>query len=143
MGRTPSRIPAARAARRPASAWRVAVLALVSATLGSGCAMLIPPSWRAHAPVPLAGPIPALNPEASAEATEWASLSNEQLLRLVQADHDRLVEIASAEAAGPHATPESEAELRAIADRLPALQAELVARGAGGPGSRTRHPVIR
>jgi hypothetical protein len=145
MRRTPSSCsPAARAS--------IALL-LCAGVLGSGCALLLPESWRGRAPIPLAGPIdPAeLDGPGSGGADDLATLSDEQLHAIVEADRARLVEIASADDSGVVATteggpdrrPEATAELREIADRLPRLQRELDRRGGGPSSSRIRHPVIR
>lgn len=117
---------------------RVAIPLLCSAVLASGCALLIPPSWRGHAPVPLAGPIDPAQQEGSAPLPvgDLGALSDARLEALVAADHQRLVEIASQRGAGPLADASSEAELRAIAARLPRLQRELARRSGNAAGER-------
>lgn len=104
-------------------------LLLCAAIFSSGCALLIPPSWRGRAPLPLAGPLEegALDGSGVDEA-ELAAMSDEDLARRVEADRRRLEEIASRPGEGPLADETSEAELRELADRLPRLQRELARR---------------
>ena len=141
MGRTPS--------SRSAKARTAIVLALCTTLGTSGCALLLPPSWRGRAPVPLAGPISASELHgttldgAGGIPIDPAELSDERLLSIVESDRRRLIEIASEADEGPLATPESEAELREIANRLPLLQHELDSRATTRKGSSIRHPVIR
>lgn len=149
MGRIPSSQAGAARRRRtidPSSFGLAIALALVLVlAAGNGCALLIPSSWRGRAPIPLAGPIPAdagLDEQAG-PVPDPASLPDARLRELVAADHARLVELASSQTTGPHASPAAETEMRTIALRLPALQRELESRGAAGEGSRIRHPVIR
>ena len=125
MGRSPSR--------------RVAAIALLaSAALHlAGCALLIPPSWRGRAPVPLAGPIDPdlIDGSARHQDETLAALPDDQLAARVDADQARLVEIASRPASDAKAASQSDAaELRAIADRLPRLQRELERRRGSEPG---------
>lgn len=133
MGRTPS--------SRGAKARTAIVLALCTTLGASGCALLIPPSWRGRELVPLAGPI-SESELTTAPLGNPAELSDERLLMMVEADQNRLVEIASDAGKAPHATRESE-ELREIAKRLPRLQDELESRGTTRAGASIRHPVIR
>lgn len=134
MGRTPS--------ARGAKARTAIVLALCTTLGASGCALLIPPSWRGRELVPLAGPI-SESELTTAPVGNPAELSDERLLMMVEADQRRLVEIASDAGKAPHATRESEELLREIAKRLPRLQDELESRGTTRAGASTRHPVIR
>jgi len=134
MSRTPS---PRRHARNAAIAW-----ISCAGLLGSGCALLIPSSWRGSAPIPLAGPIDPAELDGPA-AEDLARLSDEELRARVAADRERLSEIASTAETAPFETPEAEAELREIANRLPRMQRELESRGGGGAGSRIRHPVIQ
>jgi hypothetical protein len=126
-----------------------AALLLCGAVFVSGCALLIPPSWRGRAPIPLAGSIEPEDANGSRDASPIpgelspADASIEQLRLQVDADQRRLVELASRPGGGPLADEASEAELHQIADRLPRLQRELERRGAGEEGGRTRQPVIR
>ena len=117
------------------------MLALCTTLGASGCALLIPPSWRGRELVPLAGPI-SESELTTAPLGNPAELSDERLLMMVEADQRRLVEIASDAGKAPHATRESE-ELREIAKRLPRLQDELESRGTTRTGASIRHPVIR
>ena len=121
MGRSPSR--------------RVAAIALLaSAALHlAGCALLIPPSWRGRAPVPLAGPIDPdlIDGSARHQDETLAALPDDQLAARVDADQARLIEIASRPGS---ASQSDDAELRAIADRLPRLQRELERRRGSEPG---------
>lgn len=115
--------------------------ALLGSTLlagTQGCALIVPKSWRVGAPVPLAGPIHAND----ALERDLSEVTTEELQAKVDADQRRLIELA--------ADTESEAiveyrieEARDIAARLPALQAELDARGVYPPNARARHPTIR
>jgi hypothetical protein len=118
-------------------------LLLCLAMLEVGCALLVPPRWRARAPLPLAGDMPPARASAELPAEELARLSNEELLARIDRDRERLVALASRPEPGALASPESERELREIAGRLPVLQRELLERGTAGPGTRIRHPVIR
>ncbi len=110
---------------------------LAASIAWTGCALLIPPSWRGRAPLPLAGPVDTSEAPESPAGLDPTSLSDEQLLRLVESDEKRLVEIAT------QTEPPSEQELREIANRLPLLLRELENRGTRLPGSHVRHPVIR
>ena len=109
----------------------------------TGCALLIPPSWRAGAPLPLAGPVDttiaaaSIGASAGDAALDPSTLTDERLLEIVEHDRRRLIEIAT------HLEPASDPELRAIASRLPLVLRELESRGTPLPGSRIRHPVIR
>ena len=125
--------------RRPSGLREAALGAALSlALLGSGCALLVPPSWRPRAPMALAGPIQP-DGEATAAAT---SASTEDLSRAVAADRSRLLELVSDPTRALIGGP-SEDELRDIAGRLPHLQNELAERVDGESGARIRHPVIR
>lgn len=120
-----------------------AVALLATGLLAPGCALLIPPGWRGHAPLPLAGPIDdARSAESDADAGDPATLSDEQLRVRIGADQQRLIEIASRPGAGPLADAAAEAELREIALRLPSDLGELERRG-GGSDARIRRPVVR
>jgi len=110
---------------------------LAASIAWTGCALLVPPSWRERAPLPLAGPVDTSATPAETAGLDPASLSDEKLLQLVESDEKRLVEIAT------QTEPPSEQELRAIANRLPMLLRELESRGTPLPGSHVRHPVIR
>ncbi len=126
--------------RRLESGRREAALgaALVVALLSSGCALLVPPSWRPQAPMALAGPI-----QLDGEASDFAdSSSTEELSAAIAADQLRLIEIVSDPARAPIGGP-TEGELRDIAGRLPHLQNELSERDDAESGARIRHPVIR
>jgi hypothetical protein len=114
------------------------IAAILAASIAStGCALLIPPSWRAGAPLPLAGPIDTTMAAAGDAGIDPSTLTDERLLVLVEHDRNRLVEIAT------RVEPASDLELREIANRLPLLLRELESRGTSLPGSRIRHPVIR
>ena len=119
----------------------VAAVILAASIAWTGCALLIPPSWRGRAPLPLAGAVDTTAAAARASAGDPAidpsTLTDERLLLLVERDRNRLVEIAT------HVERASDPELREIANRLPLLLRELESRGAPLPGSRIRHPVIR
>ncbi len=114
---------------------------LAASIAWTGCALLIPPSWRGRAPLPLAGAVDTTVTPTSASAADAAidpsTLTDERLLLLVEQDRNRLVELAS------HVERASDPELREIANRLPRLLRELESRGTLLPGSRIRHPVIR
>jgi hypothetical protein len=110
----------------------------------SACALLVPPSWRQGADVPLAGPIdpPVQVPEPgerSAEEEQEIAAMRAQLER----DRARVLEIMSAEELPALVEIGEESELRELADRIPRLQRELRARGERRDGTRIRHPVIR
>jgi hypothetical protein len=108
----------------------------------SGCALLIPPSWRGRAPIPLAGPIGADGMDAAASEQgppEPSQLSDERLELLIDADQERLVELASHTGTGPAERQRTETELREIADRLPRLQHELDRRR----GDASRATIVR
>jgi hypothetical protein len=124
---------------------RLAIALLLCTMLGtSGCALLLPQSWRGRAPVPLAGPIPpsAIDGAVAGPLGNPAELSDARLSEIVEGDQQRLVEIASKTGDGPLATAEQEAELREIANRLPRFQHELASRDTTRSGS-SRRPVIR
>ncbi len=112
-------------------------LILAASIAWTGCALLLPPSWRGRAPVPLAGAVDS-NPASAADATlDPSSLTNERLLQLVEQDRSRLIEFAT------QVERASESELRAIADRLSLLVRELESRGTPVPGSPNPQPVTR
>jgi hypothetical protein len=129
------------AGKRVARAGTAVLLGL--ALLQVGCALLVPPGWRARAPIPLAGDMPPARSSAGLPAEELGALPDDELLARIQRDRERLVELAGQTGQGPLASPEFEREIREIAERLPVLQHEIAERGAGPPGSRIRHPVIR
>jgi hypothetical protein len=129
------------AGERVARAGTAVLLGL--ALLQVGCALLVPPGWRARAPIPLSGDMPPARASAGLPAEELAALSDDELLARLDRDRERLVELAGQPGQGPLASPESEREIREIADRLPVLQREIAERGAAPRGSRIRHPVIR
>lgn len=117
---------------------RAGIAALLAAQVAcTGCALLIPPSWRSRAPLPLAGPVDPSSVEAEGSALDPSGLSDERLLELVEQDRSRLVELAGGAERAPNEV------LQEIANRLPRLQRELESRGAALPGTRKRHPVIR
>ena len=121
--------------RRVARAGTAFLLCL--AVTQAGCALLVPPAWRPRAPVPLHGEIPA----ADEPSEELAHLSDADLEARIQQDRERLLAL-TVQAEGPMATPETEREIRDLAQRLPQLQRESRARGSA-PGARIRHPVIQ
>lgn len=102
---------------------------LAASIAWTGCALLVPPSWRGRAPLPLAGPVDTGAASESPAGLDPASFSDEKLQHLVDSDEKRLVEIAA------QTEPPSEQELREIADRLPALLRELENRETRQPGS--------
>jgi hypothetical protein len=110
---------------------------LAAAVACTGCALLLPPSWRSPAPLPLAGPVDTTTPSARETGLDPSTLTDDRLVFLVESDQNRLVEIAT------QAEPPSHEELREIANRLPLLLRELDKRGTRRPGSRIRHPVIQ
>ncbi len=125
---------------------KAGIAAILAASIAwTGCALLIPPSWRGRAPLPLAGAVDttvaaARTPTGASTADaaiDPSTLTDERLLLLVEHDRNRLVELAS------HVERASDPELREIANRLPRLLRELESRGTLLPGSRIRHPVIR
>lgn len=122
---------------------RLLACALVAAFLtASGCALLIPPSWRGRAPVPLAGPIATEGADPAAGERgplEPSQLSDERLALLIDADQERLVELASRSETAPGERQRTETELREIADRLPRLQHELDRRR----GEASRATLVR
>ena len=110
---------------------------LAASIAWTGCALLLPPSWRGRAPVPLAGALDPSPASAANASLDPSSLTNERLLLLVEQDRSRLVEIATqAERAG-------DPELHEIANRLPVLLRELERRGTPLPGSPSHQPVSR
>lgn len=129
--------------RIPTLGLAATLAASIALIASGGCALLIPPSWQPGAPLPLAGDVDTTLAEAdagtSADGTPLnpETLSDEQLLLLVEHDRNRLIELAAQE------QQMSNPELREIANRLPLLLRELENRGAEPPGSRIRHPVIR
>ena len=105
---------------RGAALMRGAALVLIGTTLG--CALVVPPTWRPRAPVRLAGPL----------ATELPSTPTGEraaIVAAIAADQRELVAIVSEPSQDP-----SDTKLRAIADRLPALQEELRVTGREQPG---------
>ena len=113
---------------------------VLAVSLGAlGCALLVPPAWRASAPVPLAGSIDRNERAPTGSDTETLG----SLAQSVANDRARLVEIVSDPERTPPAMGAGEQELRAIGERLPRNQRVLRARGEGPRGSRIRHPVIR
>jgi len=120
-----------------------AFLVGLALTQAGCCALLVPPSWRPRAPIPLAGPMPPPEAVASGEdSSDLTSLSDAQLDARLDAAREQLVGLTLA-ARDPGAGAGSEREMRELAEQLPLLQREKRARGSAGPGSRIRHPVIR
>ena len=117
---------------------KAGIAAILAASIAwTGCALLLPPSWRGRAPVRLSGSLDA-SPVTTADATlDPSSLTDEQLRLLVEQDRDRLIELATQD------ERDSERELREIADRLPLLLRELESRGTPSPEPPSRKPVDR
>lgn len=117
---------------------KAGIAAILAASIAwTGCALLLPPSWRGRAPVRLSGSLDA-SPVTTADATlDPSSLTDERLRLLVEQDRSRLVELATQDERG------NQRELREIADRLPGVLRELESRATPPPESPSPEPVSR